>query len=383
MDYRVDIQQKLSRWRLVLGRYADGRLGESVRLTKDQVRMERALDYLYGREYRGRGVRTTGSKGSGGSLDPSQFVVPRWLGEVRKLFPKEAVEIIEKHALNRYGMTELVTDPETLKKLEPNQELLKTVLTFKGEMTGPVLDTARRIIRQVTEEIKQKLGQEVRNTMMGALNRFIHSPLKVARNLDWRDTVRRNLKNYDPVEKRLILKELRFFSRVRRHMPWDIILCVDQSGSMLDSIIHSSVMAGILYSLPMLRVRLVVFDTAVVDLTEYVDDPVEILMNVQLGGGTDIGQALRYCEQKILNPRRTVLVLLSDFEEGASPRELISTCRRLAEAGVTLLGLASLNDEADPYYDKKMAQRLYENGMEIAALTPKHLADWLAKTIAK
>ncbi|MCP4156901.1 MAG: VWA domain-containing protein, partial [bacterium] len=245
------------------------------------------------------------------------------------------------------------------------------------------LQEARRIIRQVTEEIKKKLQQEIKNTIMGRLNRFAHSPLKVARNLDWRGTIRRNLKNYDPENKRLVLKEPRFFSRVRKHMPWDITLCIDQSASMLGSIIHSSVMAGILCSLPMLKVRLVVFDTSVVDLTDYVDDPVEILMNVQLGGGTDIGRALRYCEQKVIHPRRSIIVLISDFEEGASPRVLVSTCRRLAEAGVTLLGLASLSDDAEPYYDKQMAQRLNENGMEIAALTPKYLADWLANVITR
>lgn len=165
-------------------------------------------------------------------------------------------------------------------------------------------------------------------------------------------------------------------------MPWDIILCVDQSGSMLNSVIHSTVLAGILCRLPMLNVKLVIFDTAVVDLSEYVDDQVETLMNIQLGGGTDIGKALRYCEQLIKNPSRTVLILISDFEEGASPQVLMATSRRLAEAGVTLLGLASLDDEAEPCYDRKMAERMAENGMEIAALTSKHLADWLAKVIA-
>ncbi|MCP4154611.1 MAG: VWA domain-containing protein, partial [bacterium] len=225
------MNKTLSRWRLILGRYADNRLNSGGGgLDKDQIRIDNALDYLYGREYSGRGVRP--GKSSGGSLDPSQLTIPRWLSEVRKFFPKDTVEIIEKHALNRYGMTDLVKDPETLKKLEPNQALLKTILTFKGEMTGPVLQEARRIIRQVTEEIKKKLQQEIKNTIMGRLNRFAHSPLKVARNLDWRGTIRRNLKNYDPQNKRLVLKEPRFFSRVRKHMPWNITLCIDQSASM-------------------------------------------------------------------------------------------------------------------------------------------------------
>ncbi len=165
-------------------------------------------------------------------------------------------------------------------------------------------------------------------------------------------------------------------------MPWEITLCVDQSASMLDSLVHSCVMAGILYSLPMLKVRLVVFDTSVVDLTDYVDDPVEMLMKVQLGGGTDIGKALGYCEQKVTKPRRSIVVLISDFEEGASVSTLVNTCRRLAEAGVTLLGLAAMDDNAIGNFDQGIAQRLSEAGMDIAALTPKHLAEWLSKRIS-
>jgi uncharacterized protein with von Willebrand factor type A (vWA) domain len=164
-------------------------------------------------------------------------------------------------------------------------------------------------------------------------------------------------------------------------MPWDIILCVDQSGSMTDSVIHSAVMAGILAGLPMMRVKLVIFDTSVVDLSEYAADPVEVLMGVQLGGGTDIGKALRYCEQLVTQPRRTVLVLISDFCEGADPRVLYATARRLREAGVRLLGLASLDVKSNAMYDQKIAGRLADLGMEIAALTPLELAHWLAEVI--
>jgi len=373
----------LARWRLILGRYADRNISGAQTLDRMQRRMDNALDFLYGREYAGRGVRgrEKPSERLGGGLGPSQMVIPRWLGEVRKLFPKQSVEVIEKHALRRYGMTELIQDAATLKKLEPNRALLKAVLTFKGQMKAPVLEEAKRIIRQVVDEITAKLKQDVQNALTGRINKFSHTPQKSAKNLDWHGTIRRNLKNYDPHLGKIVLNEVRFFARVRRSMLWDIILCVDQSGSMLNSVIHSAVLAGILCRLPMLNVKLVIFDTSVVDLSEYVDDPVETLMNVQLGGGTDIGKALRYCEQLIKNPCRTVLILISDFEEVASPQVLMAACRRLAEAGVTLLGLASLDDEVEPYCDRKMAERMAENGMNIAALTPKHLADWLAKVI--
>lgn len=163
-----------------------------------------------------------------------------------------------------------------------------------------------------------------------------------------------------------------------------MVLCLDQSGSMANSVIYTAVMAGILAGLPSLRVRLVVFDTSIVDLSAYVDDPVETLMSVQLGGGTDIGRALTYCEQTHTseNPRRTVLVLVSDFYEGASPQALLAACRRLREAGARLLGLAALDEQADPVYDRQMAERLVAEGMDIAALTPKQLAEWLVKVIS-
>ncbi len=347
-------------------------------LSPTQQRLETALDYLYSREYSGRGVR---ERGAAGSLDPSQLSVPKWLGEVRTLFPKETVEVIEKHALDRYGLTELVTDKETLSKLEPNMDLLRLLLTFRGHLKGDVLVEARRIIRHVVEELKQRFATDVRRALSGKVNRFRRSPMKVAQNFDWRTTIRQNLKNYDVKRQRLMVDSLVFFSRIQRRLPWQVILCVDQSGSMAASVIHSAVMAGILAGLPMIKVSLVVFDTSIVDLTGYVDDPVEALMNVQLGGGTDIGQAMGYCEGLVENPRRSVVVLVSDFCEGAPPRKLLQACRRLREAGVKLLGLAALDANANPAYDIKMGERLAAAGMDIAALTPKQLAEWLAKVL--
>ncbi len=178
----------LERWRLVLGRFAKQQL--PANLSRQQRRMEAALDYLYAREYRGRGLREENDGRTGGD-EASQFTIPKWLSEVRTLFPKETVEIIEKHALDRYDMKELVTDAQTLAKLEPNLDLLKTLLSFRGHLKGAVLDQARRIIRHVVEEIRQRWESEVRQALAGKLNRFRHSPLKVAQNFDWRTTLRR------------------------------------------------------------------------------------------------------------------------------------------------------------------------------------------------
>jgi Mg-chelatase subunit ChlD len=368
---------RLQRWRLVLGRYAEGE--SALELDGDHARLDRALDFLYAREYLGRGVRPAGGEERSGGLGPSQLSLPRWLAEVRELFPKETVEVLERHALERYQLTELITDPEALARLEPSVSLLETLLHFKDRMPRRVVEEARRIVRRVTDELRQRLEQEVRRSFAGRLDRFRRSRLQVAQNLDWRATVRRNLKNWDPEARRLRVEELRFYSRIERRIPWTLILVVDQSASMEKSLIHAAVMAGIFASLPAVAVKLVVFDTSIVDLSGYVDDPVEVLLSVQLGGGTNIGQAL--AEGLLHDPRRSIVVLLSDFEEGASPRRLLGAVRRLREAGVRLLGLAALDEEAEPAYDRKMAERLQSVGMEIAALTPGQLARWVAEVI--
>jgi Mg-chelatase subunit ChlD len=372
----------LARWQLVLGQYAKDQL--QAGLTLEQQRVENALDFLYSREYQGRGVRGERDRSGPreGGLNPSQLTVPKWLSEVRELFPKETVAIIEKHALDRYGLTELVTEPEILRRLEPNFDLLKMLLTFRGHLKGEVLNEARRIVRAVVEEIKQRLATEVQRAFSGRRNRFRHSNAKIAQNLDWRGTIRKNLKNYDTQRKQIAVDRVLFFSRIQRRLPWRVILCVDQSGSMAGSVIYSAVMAGILSGLPLINVNLVVFDTSVVDLSGHLDDPVQLLMNVQLGGGTHIGQAMQYCEQLVEDPHRTIVVLVSDFCEGAPPAHLLSVSRRFQEAGVKLLGLAALDENANPSFDTRMAEMLAAVGMDIAALTPKHFAEWLAKTIS-
>ncbi len=370
----------LARWRLVLGRFADPSLGSCMRSQDGYTRMDRALDYLYGREYGKRGVRGAGSKEGGQGA--SALTIPEWLREVRDLFPRDTVEVIERHALDRYGMTELVTDAEVLRKLEPSYELLKAVLTFKGMMQGEVLEVARRIVRQVIQDLRRKLEKDVRQALWGRLNRRRRSPLKVARNLDWRRTLRDNLKNYDRERRKVLLDRLHFFSRVERHLPWHIILAVDCSGSMMDSVIYSAVMAGIFAGLPSVRVSLVAFDTAVVDLSGQIEDPVELLMSVQLGGGTDIAGALGYCESLVQIPTRTIMVLVTDFFEGGPAESMLASIKRLRESGAKVLGLAALDDKAMPSYDRQMAERCVAVGAEVAALTPQRLAEWMGRVLS-
>jgi Mg-chelatase subunit ChlD len=269
-----------------------------------------------------------------------------------------------------------------LDALEPNRDLLKSLLAFKGAASPAVQDKIRDIARTVVEEVMRRLRARVEAALVGRPNRFRRSRRKSMRDFDWRGTIRDNLKHYDAARGRIVAERLRFFGRSRRQLPWTIILCVDQSGSMLESTIHAAVMAAILTGLPSIDVKLIVFDTSVVDLSSEASDPVAVLMSVQLGGGTDIAAAMRYCEQLVTQPTRTILVLLSDFEEGGSPAQLLATVRRLAAARVTLLGLAALSDGAAPIYDRAMAERLASAGMKIAALTPDRFADWLGEAIA-
>ncbi|MCA9087436.1 MAG: VWA domain-containing protein [Planctomycetaceae bacterium] len=371
-------RKQLARWHLILGKFSQPQFPNS--LTPEQEQMAAALEPLYSRSYQGRGVRQD-ARLEKGSLDPSQLNVPRWLNEIRELFPRQTCERITSHALERYGLTELVSDPEILDSLTPSTELLSTILSLKGQLGNEVMGAVRRLITQVADDIRQRLEQPIRNALTGKLNRFQRSHLKHSSNFDAKSTIRRNLKHWDPQRKQLIVESPRFFSRVQRHLPWEVILCVDQSGSMVNSVIHAAVMAGILASLPLLRVKLVLFDTSIVDASEYASDPIEVLMGVQLGGGTDIGQAVRYCEQLVVQPRRTIFVLLSDFCEGADPRLLLSACHRLQEAGVKTLGLAALDETANPWYDEHIAGQLAAHGMEIAAITPNEFAHWLAGEI--
>ncbi len=373
----IDEQEILNRWRLVLGKYASDQISFSSGEV-DYMGMEEVLDYLYAREY---GEEQEIRERSGGRED-SKITVPGWIHKIKKLFPKQTVEVMERHALEKYGMTELLTDPDVLEKLEPNQELLKTILELKHMMKGEVLTMAREIVRKVAEELTKKLEQEMRQSFWGKINRSASSPVKSVRNLDIKRTIRMNLKNYDTENRRLVLKQVYFHARQKRYNQWRVIVCVDESGSMLDSVIYSAVMAGIFAKMPMLDTKLIIFDTNVVDLSGYVTDPVETLMSVQLGGGTNIGGALAYCEGLIDMPYRTMLVLVSDLYEGYGYQNMYRISKGIIESGSKLIVLTALDMEANPNYDRNAAAVLADMGAFVGAMTPEELAEWIGKMIA-
>lgn len=372
-------RKRLVRWRLVLGDSADQALGSP--LNGEEQAADAALGYLYDREYgAGRNVRKT--KDRTGSLDDSALTVPEWINQVHELFPKRTIERIEKDALERYQLQEMVTNPEVLERAEPSQTLLKAVLHTKHLMNEKVLGLARVLVRRVIEQLLEKLSRPVQQPFLGAMDRRRRSHLKIAKNFDAETTIRRNLAHFDPDSKRLFIRTPHFSSRIRRHVDrWQIVILVDESGSMMDSVIHSAVTAAIFFGIKSVRTHLVLFDTAVVDVTDQCSDPVETLMKVQLGGGTDIGGALHYAAGLVDNPRRTIVILISDFFEGAPPERLLSTAKKLIESGVTLLGLAALDERANPSYDRGMAERLVAMGAHVGAMTPGELAEWVAQKV--
>lgn len=373
-------REQAQRWRLVLGEGADDSLGNC--LDAEGLERDACLGFLYDREHQSRqNVRQRTGERKGG-LGASALTTPDWINHVHRLFPRSTIERLEKDALERYELKEMVTNPEILARAKPNATLLKAVLQTKHLMDRRVLKMAQQLVAQVVRELMEKLAREVRNPFLGAIDRRRRSHLRIAKNFDIRSTLRHNLKHYDPARRRVVVETPFFYSRQRRQTEnWQVIIVVDQSGSMLDSVIHSAVTASIFWDLPGIQPHLVLFDTAVVDVTAQCQDPVETLMKVQLGGGTDIGNALAYAAGLVNNPGRTIVVLITDFYEGASPQQLVRVARQLVESGVTLLGLAALDAGAEPDYDRALAARLVGLGAHVGAMTPGELAAWVAEKV--
>lgn len=374
---------ELERWRLVLGAPA----AAACPLGAQGAARDAALDWLYGRDEENdqRDVRRSGGGAGGreGGDGPSVLTTVDWLNDITRLFPKETVERLQRDAVERYEINDIVTDPAVLETIEPNPALLRAVMQTKHLMSPEVLAMARRIVEAVVRDLMAKMATEIRTAFSGTRARR-PSRWKQAQNFDMTRTLRANLGHYRPDERRLYIETPHFFSRTRKHVDkWQVVLLVDQSGSMVDSVIHSAVTAACLWGLPGVRTHLVAFDTEVVDLTSDVDDPVELLMKVQLGGGTDIGKAVRYGAGLIENPRRTIVAVISDFYEGGSPGLLERTTRELVEQGTKVLCLAALDGEANPSYDRTMGQRLADLGAAVGAMTPGELAAFVAEQVGR
>jgi hypothetical protein len=387
MSSAPDLEQ-IKRWRLILGRHAEESLsqmggGGGCQLSAEQMGMDEALAAIYDEsEGEGQGQPRGGKRSAG--LGPSAPNLAKWLGDIRSYFKEDVVTVIQNDAIERKGLTQLLFEPEMLKNVEPNPQLVGTLMSLKGRIPERTKETARIVVRAVVEKIKRLLEQRIRQAVMGALNRNEHSPLPHAPSIDWKWTIGRNLKNYQPSLGTIVPEKVYFFSRAQRSNKWSVIVCMDQSGSMAESVVYGSVTGSIFASLPALNTRVVAFDTEVVDLTEQCgNDPVDMIFGVQLGGGTDINKAVAYCEKFITDPAQTIFFLISDLIEGGNQSQLIRRMKDLVDSGVRVICLLALSDSGIPTFDDRVAKKLSEGGVPCFGCTPNRLPELIEGVLKK
>ncbi|MCB1919664.1 MAG: VWA domain-containing protein [Candidatus Competibacteraceae bacterium] len=359
--------ERQRRWRLILGGGAADGVGCS--LAGADLGIDRCLENLYDEERKG---------GLGGSAPK----VARWLGDIRSYFPTSVVRVLQQDALERYGLQRMLLEPEMLEAVEPDVHLVATLLSLSGVMPTKVKDAARRVVRQVVAELERKLANPLRQAISGSLNRSVRNRRPRHAEIDWHRTIRANLRHYQP-EYRTVIPATRIGFGRRNAALRDIILCVDQSGSMAASVVYAGIMAAVMASIRSVRTALVVFDTSVVDLTEQLDDPVEVLFGTQLGGGTDIHRALSYCQGLVRAPHDTILVLISDLYEGGDRQQMLKRAASLTAAGVRMIALLALSDKGAPAYDHSIAGALAGMGTPAFACTPDQFPDLMAAAIER
>jgi Mg-chelatase subunit ChlD len=378
----VGADERLRRWRLVLGGEADG---TGCRLGGRDAAMDRALAALY------QGGNATGPQpgrprtaGLGGSAPQ----VARWLGDIREYFPTSVVQVMQQDAIERLGLAQLLMEPEMLEAVEPDVHLVGTLLSLGRALPETTRETARAVVRKVVAQLERRIATRTRSLVGGALDRSARVNRPRHRDIDWDRTIRANLRNYIEPEGAqghgtIVPERLVGYARAANAVRKEVILCIDQSGSMAASVVHSSVFGAVLASMASLRTRLVVFDTAVVDLTEQLADPVDVLFGVQLGGGTDINRALAYCQSRITRPADTVVVLISDLYEGGIRDEMLKRVAAMKAAGVQFIALLALSDEGAPAYDRSHAAALAALGAPAFACTPDLFPEVMAAALQK
>ncbi|WP_328378309.1 VWA domain-containing protein [Streptomyces sp. NBC_00440] len=369
--------ERLRRWRLVLG--GDAAETTGVSLGGRDAAMDGALGALYGKGGKGGGRSGDRSAGLGASA-PS---VARWLGDIRTYFPSSVVQVMQRDAIERIGLSALLLEPEMLEAVEADVHLVGTLLSLNKAMPETTRETARAVVRKVVEELEKRLSTRTRATVTGALDRSARISRPRHRDIDWDRTIRANLKNYLPEYGTVVPERLIGYGHAGQSVKKDVILCVDQSGSMAASVVYASVFGAVLASMRSISTRLVVFDTAVVDLTEQLDDPVDVLFGTQLGGGTDINRALAYCQSQITRPTDTVVVLISDLYEGGIRDEMLKRVAAMKASGTQFVTLLALSDEGAPAYDHAHAEALAALGAPAFACTPDLFPDVMAAAIER
>jgi hypothetical protein len=364
--------ERKRRWRLVLG--GDDEEGLSER----DIRVDRALSGLYNASGKDIG------KSRRGSLRGSAPRVVRWLGDIREFFPASVVQVMQKDAFDRLGLKQMLLEPEFLSALEPDVHLVADLVALRSAMPEKTKDTARQVVSAVVKALMERLESRTVEAVRGALNRQRRTNRPRFTDLDWPRTIARNLRHWQEEHKTVVPERLVGFGRnSRRANTENVILCVDQSGSMATSVIYASIFSAVLASIPALATKLVVFDTSILDLSEELSDPVEVLFGVQLGGGTDINRALAYCEQLVVEPAKTHLVLISDLYEGGNAAEMLARAQSLISSGVNVVVLLALNDDGRPGYDGHHAGALAAMGAPVFACTPDQFSDLMAVALKR
>ncbi len=374
----IDEKERLRRWRLVLGKDASqglgvgggkGGAGGGLALSERDMGMDGVLEALYDSER---------SAGLGGSSPK----VARWLGDIRTYFPSSTVRVMQQDALERLNLTQMLLEPEMLEQVDADVHLVATLLSLSKVIPEKTKDTARHVVRKVVEELERKLANPLIQAVRGSLNRATRSYRPRPNEIDWHNTIRINLKNYLPEHNTIIVERLVGHGHKRSSLR-DIVLCVDQSGSMAASVVYSGIFGAVMASIKAVSTRMVVFDTAVVDLTDDLQDPVDLLFGTQLGGGTDINHAMAYCQQIITRPTQTILVLITDLYEGGNNQEMLRRAAELVGSGVQVVCLLALSDKGAPGYDQRNAAHLANLGIPSFACTPDLFPDLMAAAIQK
>lgn len=369
-------EERIARWRLILGSESQQTLGGFgfSGLDAEQMLMDQALAAIYG---------GPGESFSGAGKGPSSPHISKWLGDLRTLFDSEIVAVVQNDAIERKGLKQLLLEPELLENLEPDLNLASTLLMLKDQIPKKSKEAARMFIRKIVEEINKMLENDVRRAVTAALNRRAHSPLPAASAIDYRMTIRRNLKHYDPGLGTIVPEKVWFFDRSSRVNRWNVILDIDQSGSMGQSILYSSIMACILASMQAVQTHVVAFDTQIMDLTHLCADPVDLLFGFQMGGGTDIAKSIAYCQTLVESPGKTLFFLVSDLMEGGNRAALLRRLEEMKASGVTVIVLLAIADGGKPCYDEQTAKRIADMDIPCFACSPELLPQLLERALKK
>lgn len=363
--------ERLRRWRLLLGKEDNESetCFSGLTLSQSDLRMDQCLEALY----------DAPRKAGRGSSMPN---VARWLGDIREYFPRSVVQVMQTDALKRLNLQQMLAEPEVLEAVQPDIHLVATLVSLNRVIPAKTKQTARLVVRKLVDDLERRLANPLRQAVQGALNRSARNRRPKLAEIDWPRTIKANLRHYQPRYRTVIPEQRIGFGRKGAALK-DVILCVDQSGSMAGSVVYSSIMAAVLASIRSVKTHMVVFDTAVVDLTELLADPVDVLFGTQLGGGTDINAALGYCQTLVRRPADTVFVLITDLFEGGDQAQMLKRAAALAASGCTCVCLLALDDRGKPVFDEANAKALAELGIPTFGCTPDQFPELMAAALSK